>query len=356
MQFKDLFHEINKVKEDFSYKNSNIVTRLNALFRVLKEKVKDEKIETSTLEDICNSLIKIVNLSLSGRRNEAFNLLYTTYFKDDGISRLDIKEYKTGKKSFYRMRNSQEYVQYEKNEMYHIPFDKNYLVGNERFSITGFPTLYLSSSIYGCWEETGRGNLEYANVALFKNTQNIRLISLIAPSSKATVQNNNILLAFPLLLASSLEVVHPKEKFIPEYIVPQLLMECLIEYRNQNVTTDILGIEYKSVHKNKRDLMFNESDKIDIFINYAIPPFDYKSEGGICPKLMEIFEYWNSVSWAKLQYQRPNAFINIVENGQKRYSVSRFGLMEKYLNMRDPKMLTYHSSIIGGITGGALTY
>lgn len=46
MQFKDLFHEINKVKEDFSYKNSNIVTRLNALFRVLKEKVKDEKIET----------------------------------------------------------------------------------------------------------------------------------------------------------------------------------------------------------------------------------------------------------------------------------------------------------------------
>ena len=43
---------------------------------------------------------------------------------------------------------------------------------------------------------------------------------------------------------------------------------------------------------------------------------------------MEIFEYWNSVSWAKLQYQRPNAFINIVENGQKRYSVSRFGLME----------------------------
>ena len=44
-------------------------------------------------------------------------------------------------------------------------------------------------------------------------------------------------------------------------------MECLIEYRNQNVTTDILGIEYKSVHKNKRDLMFNESDKIDIFIN-----------------------------------------------------------------------------------------
>ena len=356
MQFKDLFKEINKAKEDSSYKNSNIIARLDTLFNVLNVRLKDERIRTSILDDICNNLIKIVDLSLSGRRNEAFNLLYVTYFKDDNISRLDIKDYNAGKKAFYRMRNSQEYVQYEKNDMYHIPFDKNYLVGNERFSITGFPTLYLSSSIYGCWEETGRGNLEYANVALFKNTQKIRLISLITPSSRTMVQNNNVLFAFPLLLASSLEVIHPKEKFIPEYIVPQLLMECLIEYRNQNVTTDILGIEYKSVHKNKRDLMFDESDKTDIFINYAIPPFDYKSEGGICPKLMEIFEYWNSVSWAKLQYERPNGFINIAENGQKRYSVSRFGLMEKYLNMRDPKMPTYSTSRIGGVAPGSLTH
>ena len=37
--------------------------------------------------------------------------------------------------SFYRMRSADNYTQYTKNtedEMYHIPFDKRYLIGNER--------------------------------------------------------------------------------------------------------------------------------------------------------------------------------------------------------------------------------
>ena len=65
MQFKDLFKEINKAKEDSSYKNSNIIARLDTLFNVLNVRLKDERIRTSILDDICNNLIKIVNLSVS---------------------------------------------------------------------------------------------------------------------------------------------------------------------------------------------------------------------------------------------------------------------------------------------------
>lgn len=91
MQFKDLFKEINKAKEDSSYKNSNIIARLDTLFNVLNVRLKDERIRTSILDDICNNLIKIVDLSLSGRRNEAFNLLYVTYFKDDKYIQIGYK-------------------------------------------------------------------------------------------------------------------------------------------------------------------------------------------------------------------------------------------------------------------------
>ena len=65
MQFKDLFKEINKAKEDSSYKNSNIIARLDTLFNVLNVRLKDERIRTSILDDICNNLIKIVDLSVS---------------------------------------------------------------------------------------------------------------------------------------------------------------------------------------------------------------------------------------------------------------------------------------------------
>lgn len=118
---------------------------------------------------------------------------------------------------------------------------------------------------------------------------------------------------------------------------------------------DLLGIEYKSVHQNKRDLMFTEEDKSDLFTNYAIPPYEYQLEG-ICPTLKKIFEYWESTSWARLQYKRSDALTNINENGQYGYDVSRFGLMEQYLNLCDPKMLTYSTKGMGGVSAGTLTF
>lgn len=355
MQYRELISVIDKTKEEISFQGANVVSRLSKLFGTLNKELQYKKINTSLSEEVCKNLVDIVKASLSGKRNEAFKLLYDTYFEGENISRLNIVNYEAEekkRKSFYRIRNSQEYVQYGRDEMYHIPFEKNHLVGNERFSTTGVPTLYLSSSIYGCWEETGRGNLDYANVVLFKNTQKISLINLTNPPENLLVCNDNVLLAFLLLLSTSLKVARPKEKFIPEYIIPQLLMECLIAYRSK--MPDLLGIEYKSVHQNKRDLMFTEEDKSDLFTNYAIPPYEYQLEG-ICPTLKKIFEYWESTSWARLQYKRPNAFTNINENGQYWYDVSRFGLMERYLNLRDPKMLTYSTKRIGDIPAGALT-
>lgn len=128
MRFKDLFKRIDNIKNEPSYKNVNVNTRLAMIFSTLNEALQEDGIDISILRPICNNLIDIVNLSLSGKRNRAFSLLYSTYFEGNNISRLNIKDYNTRKKTFYRMRNSQEYVQYERDEMYHIPFEKNHLV------------------------------------------------------------------------------------------------------------------------------------------------------------------------------------------------------------------------------------
>ena len=45
--------------------------------------------------------------------------------------------------------------QLTKNDMFHIPFNKRYLVGNQRFSLTGQPMIYLSSSVFGVANELG---------------------------------------------------------------------------------------------------------------------------------------------------------------------------------------------------------
>jgi len=55
-------------------------------------------------------------------------------------------------KIFFRGRDSKNRI-LNKYEMFHIPYDKRYLVGNQRFSLSGFPLLYLNSSIKGVLSE-----------------------------------------------------------------------------------------------------------------------------------------------------------------------------------------------------------
>ena len=38
-------------------------------------------------------------------------------------------------------------------EMFHVPFELVRKIGNNRFSISGYPCLYLSNTIWACWEE-----------------------------------------------------------------------------------------------------------------------------------------------------------------------------------------------------------
>ena len=39
------------------------------------------------------------------------------------------------------------------DEMFHIPFEKRTDIVNYRYSITGYPCLYIGNSILSCWEE-----------------------------------------------------------------------------------------------------------------------------------------------------------------------------------------------------------
>ena len=169
------------------------------------------------LHDICDSIIDVIKKVEAGHRSSAFDQLYELYFNKDKRNRLNMCDTEIGT-SFYRMRSADNYTQYTKNtedEMYHIPFDKRYLIGNERYSLTGFPTFYLSSSIYSCWEECNRCNLDFSNVALFKNSDKLLFLDMLLPKPNSSIQDKT-LLGIPLILASRLKVAHDKGKFVPE--------------------------------------------------------------------------------------------------------------------------------------------
>ena len=88
------------------------------------------------------------------------------------------------------MRSANTFAKYTKEsseEMYHIPFELRYKVGNARFNIPGFPIFYLASSVYGCWEEMKRTDLDFANVALFKPTKDLIFLDLSVSNTRFDV-------------------------------------------------------------------------------------------------------------------------------------------------------------------------
>lgn len=341
--------------------NDDIKPRLIAAFDGLQKGIgksgNSSLIDKSALvEKLCTGLLDIVDLLNSNRRQEAHNKLFDLYFKDNHHERLQLRTVNSDA-CFYKMRAAEKFTQYLVDEgvpgMYHIPFELRHKIGNDRYGISGFPVFYLSSSVYGCWEELKRPNLEFANVALFKSTKELLFLDMVPPSEEKSLDKTS-LLSLPLVLASRLEVKHPGENYIQEYSIPQLVMECLIESRVKgNIDAEsIIGVRYESIHRSDAGLLFNEVDKDDISVNYAIPPFK-SMEKGICPVIMSLFYLWNCTSWAEMTYR--NSSWCVPKDTETHYEDSKFGILEKYLNLRDIGVQTYHTRNKGGIPIGALT-
>lgn len=62
---------------------------------------------------------------------------------------------------FFRVRPSSKYL--TRKEIFHIPFNKRYLISNQRFSLTGLPLLYLGNSIPDLLEEIGSDSNKVIN-------------------------------------------------------------------------------------------------------------------------------------------------------------------------------------------------
>lgn len=339
----------------------DVETRLRKSFEGLEKGITkygstSNKKNLNELISVCDSILVIIDLLNKNRRSEAHNKLFDLYFQEEKHTRLNTIIVKPDY-AFYKMRSADCFSQFTIDEgeegMYHIPFELRHKAGNERYGISGFPVLYLSASVYGCWEETKRANLFYSNVSLFKSTRDLLFLDMTLPSEKQSVDSLNIF-ALPLILASRLRVKHPGEQNVPEYAFPQLVMECLIKSRTgDNVSDDTLvGIKYESIYHKDRGLLFSSSDKTDLFANFAIPPFS-SPVTGICSTIKNLFEFWDNTSWAEIYYKNPNGYLNL--ESKEHYGESIFGIIEHKLNMLPPGMLTYHTRTKGGVPSGALT-
>lgn len=234
----------------------------------------------------------------------------------------------------YRARKSN--IRLSRLEMFHIPFNKRYLIENQRYSLVGRPMLYLGNSPTYTMEEIGF-NINETNTDCYisgfyvKNNENLNICDLryrfvdnVSRQVLDKLDGTSITLDKTDLYVSiisslcSFQRKHIKNVFCEEYVLPQIVSE----------------VVYK---KNFDGLMYTSTKLLDNNDNTIIGEFDdvntalftkYKKSGCEKPYLYdeELYDkFWitSSKSILQIQSMEYDVMRNIIQTGISNKEIPR---------------------------------
>ncbi len=253
---------------------------------------------------------------------------------------------------YYRAREEKPARMLTRKEMFHLPFSKRELAATHRFSIPGLPCLYLSNGIYTCWEELGQPEFEDFQIARFWQTDlDLKILKISTTPERLQIQlaafpqsamdkesvyhrlSVSMLMNWPLITACALRSSNPSAPFQREYIIPQLLMQWLMEQ------SDFDGIQYFS---NKA--VSQKTGDFSKFINYVFPP-KMINTGEYCTRLTKAFRVSETFTYpemvkldpnesylgnVQMNVARENRFIQY-QGQRKEYDQTPFGKLELFM-------------------------
>lgn len=300
----DFIKTLTELFEDYIYE-------IKSIWRFENNNEKTEYI--SKIQFVCNSIISCVREYLNGYQYKAFQIfndIFTNvlmrysltydYRNYDNLDKIDIDI-----NNLYRARKVEDDKIYSKDDIFHPPFNNRRKIDNCRYSIAGYPSLYLSTSLQLCLKELkyeikpGR----YIASKFSLKDCNIRILDLgIKPSD---FRNRNItfnglnnreklirwniineeeytkryLIWYPVLAASSFICINENDAFHVEYLIPQFLMQAIRMYKDENIA--IRYFSSSSIYASNMGM------------NYVFPTH-YKSgenDDKYCNVLKSAFEY-----------------------------------------------------------------
>ncbi len=251
-------------------------------------------VDLRILEIICKSILSSIEFYYNGEIEKSYKTVESLFFEHKAIFFIgSLKRFFDRKQgndfTFYRARGASNV--YEKDldplELFHIPFNKRHLIQNQRYSLNGIPCLYLGKSVYVCWEELGRIDINKLNVSAFTfNKDSDTNILYLAYTLQEVVNffhqssyNEAYFLkmeerdwlkkyfyTWTLQAACSIYSNDINRNYKEEYIFPQILMNVLKKI-------NIQGIAYFSTKGT-----YNEAFSGNIFVNLALPAYQEKDE------------------------------------------------------------------------------
>ncbi len=224
-------------------------------------------------EEIKEDILCVIKLYLSGQSGEAYKKFesLTSKISDDWS---DFKYTINKENALIRIRTTNKFLN-KRKEMFHVPFDKRQLITKQRYSIEGFPCLYLAGCAYTAWLELNRPQFDTIWASSFRPTKEIDLLDLSFTVDYLELhfeeyeinQLKSLLKLYLLVITNSYRVKFPSAYFHEEYIMSGLLLQWISKKQK------FLGIRYLSTK-----LEYYDTHKLWCASNIVIPPYEYNFE------------------------------------------------------------------------------
>lgn len=219
--------------------------------------------------------------------------------------------------------------------IFHAPFEIRQNVGTSRYSVPGYPTLYLSRSVLTAYREMGPKPYEEVFVSKFEFTaKDHHSEYLVDMMNRPTLDNlgdiYRYLARWPLLMACNMKVSVPDAVFKQEYILPQMVFQWVKE-KYKVGGRPIAGVRYPSTKIEPSDESMQS-----FHANTAIPVREVNLNG-YCPVITRMFNWTTPRSFADLLSEvLPADDIEVASSGwvnerYERYQSSEFGHIENRL-------------------------
>lgn len=215
-------------------------------------------------------------------------------------------------------------------DLFHPLFDKRYMVSTNRFSISGYPCLYLSKELGSSYSESfqDKDDSQFHCVG-FKNIRPLYFMDIsgnnlfgkdkntfeaILPKGKRGAIHDvstflNDLIFYQLVIASHTKINYQegctgkKVYFKSEYIIPQLILQWI---KKNSLSID--GIKYFSCTSHQR------FPKLKFHYNFVLPVKN-SLNNGYCPSLSSLFYSSEVFSYFKKRKASINSrLLKIISN------------------------------------------
>lgn len=223
----------------------------------------------------------------------------------------DLEPLETDRLHLFRLRGISDSAKHTRKDLFHVPSCARSMISTCRYSIAGYPSLYLTTSIELGMEEicSSNNNILVSRFKIIRPQRelNIRVLELGIKPQDFYRQNleyrrdnrsardlnsinlmdneirSNYLRWYPLIAACSFIRANKSSPFSSEYIIPQLLMQWV---RKQIGRNELMGIRYFSCASIRAS---------DLGFDYVFPVNNTKYEEGYCSILRNSFLLTNPV-------------------------------------------------------------